>query len=335
MRALVPATLSMLSVLSAWSMVVCPCPIGDLVGIGGGGAVVAAQPLTGAPVRVGGNIRPPSKIHDVRAEYPPEAQQARVSGIVILEATVDPDGSVSNARVLRGVPMLNDAAVNAVREWRYEPTLLNGVAVPVIMTVTVNFTLSGGNDGGSGPAMGFPPRSRGLALPDDPAADAAGAAQPFLLVPGRAGIVRVGMRAKDLLARIPAAQISQRPGEDPGVTFLEIATEPGGEAALVATTLGTPDAIVMQVEVRSERFRTADGLGVNSTLGDLRAKDQHLLLAPGPNGPWAVLSDSSLTFVLDGPGGVPTSDRNVRDLPLDTRVTHVLLASPPLVMPRR
>jgi protein TonB len=60
---------------------------------------------------------------------------------VIVEATISPQGKVTNARVLRGVPLLNDAALDAVRQWEYTPTMLNGVPVPVIMTVTVNFTL--------------------------------------------------------------------------------------------------------------------------------------------------------------------------------------------------
>jgi protein TonB len=64
-----------------------------------------------------------------------------VAGIVIVEATISPQGKVTNARVLRGVPLLNDAALDAVRQWEYTPTMLNGVPVPVIMTVTVNFTL--------------------------------------------------------------------------------------------------------------------------------------------------------------------------------------------------
>ena len=61
--------------------------------------------------------------------------------VVIVEATISPQGKVTNARVLRGVPLLNDAALDAVRQWEYTPTMLNGVPVPVIMTVTVNFTL--------------------------------------------------------------------------------------------------------------------------------------------------------------------------------------------------
>ena len=67
---------------------------------------------------------------------------ARIQGIVIIEATIGADGQVVNARVLRSVPLLDQAALDAVRQWQFTPTLLNGVPVPVIMTVTVTFTLS-------------------------------------------------------------------------------------------------------------------------------------------------------------------------------------------------
>ena len=60
---------------------------------------------------------------------------------MIIEATIDQGGKVTETRVLRSIPLLDQAALDAVRQWEYEPTLLNGVAVPVIMTVTVNFTL--------------------------------------------------------------------------------------------------------------------------------------------------------------------------------------------------
>jgi protein TonB len=63
-----------------------------------------------------------------------------VQGVVIIEATIDPQGLVSDARVLRGVPLLDQAAVDAVSQWEFQPTLVNGTPVPVIMTVTVNFT---------------------------------------------------------------------------------------------------------------------------------------------------------------------------------------------------
>ncbi len=98
-------------------------------------------PPPAAPVRVGGNIKPPQKTRDVRPVYPPIAQSARVQGIVIIEATIGPDGAVKDAKVLRSIPLLDGAALEAVRQWVFTPTLLNGVPVPVIMTVTVQFTL--------------------------------------------------------------------------------------------------------------------------------------------------------------------------------------------------
>lgn len=90
-------------------------------------------------VRVGGDIREPKKIRDVKPAYPEAARAAGISGIVIIDATIGKDGSVTMARVLRGVPELNDAALSAVREWRFTPTLLNGQPVDVVMTVTINF----------------------------------------------------------------------------------------------------------------------------------------------------------------------------------------------------
>ena len=102
----------------------------------------APPPVPVKPVQVGGVIRRPQKVHDAQPVYHPLAIQARVQGIVIIEATIGPDGAVIDARVLRSVmPLLDEAAVAAVRQWQYTPTLLNGVPVPVIMTVTVQFTL--------------------------------------------------------------------------------------------------------------------------------------------------------------------------------------------------
>jgi protein TonB len=92
-------------------------------------------------MRVGGHIKAPTKVHNVAPSYPDLARQSRIQGLVILEAVISPSGSVEDVRVLRGIPLLDDAAADAVRQWRYTPTLLNGVPVPVIMTVTVNFRL--------------------------------------------------------------------------------------------------------------------------------------------------------------------------------------------------
>ena len=98
----------------------------------------AAQPFSQA-VRVGSTVRTPQRTHYVDPVLPELARQANVRGIVIVEAVIDADGSVKQARVLRSIPLLDDAALEAVRQWRFEPTQLNGQAVPVIMTLTVNF----------------------------------------------------------------------------------------------------------------------------------------------------------------------------------------------------
>ena len=90
-------------------------------------------------VRVGGNVRPPVKLVDVPPVPPELAVRANVHGIVIVEVTIDVDGTVKDARVLRSIPMLDAAALEAVRQWRYEPTTIDGKPVPVIMTVTVTF----------------------------------------------------------------------------------------------------------------------------------------------------------------------------------------------------
>jgi TonB family protein len=93
------------------------------------------------PLRVGGNIKTPTKTKDVRPVYPPEAQAARVQGVVILETLIDEDGKVAETRILRSIPIFDQAALESVRQWEFQPTLLNGNPTAVLMTVTVTFTL--------------------------------------------------------------------------------------------------------------------------------------------------------------------------------------------------
>lgn len=93
-------------------------------------------------VHVGGAITAPTKIHDVAPEYPRLARDAKIQGIVIIQATIGVDGRVVQAEVLRPQPFLDQAALDAVRQWRFTPTRLNGEPVAVIMTVTVNFRLN-------------------------------------------------------------------------------------------------------------------------------------------------------------------------------------------------
>jgi protein TonB len=82
-------------------------------------------------------------VYGVNPVYPQEAKDAGVEGIVVIvEAKIGPDGTVAEAWVVRSIPLLDDAALDAIRQWRFSPTLLNGVPIPIITTVTMNFTLS-------------------------------------------------------------------------------------------------------------------------------------------------------------------------------------------------
>jgi protein TonB len=103
--------------------------------------LVTPPPAPPQPLHVGGVVRPPQKVYHVAPKYPAMAQAARVSGMVIVEALIAEDGTVRDVKVMRSVPLLDASAIEAVRQWRFTPTLLNGVPVQVIMTVTVSFTL--------------------------------------------------------------------------------------------------------------------------------------------------------------------------------------------------
>ena len=104
----------------------------------------AARPAQGGPVRIGGNIRAPRKVLDVRPVYPPAMREAGLTGVVPIEAVIGRDGRVGTVRVLSAQvhPDFAVAAVDAVRQWRFTPTLLNGAPVDVVMTVRVTFDLS-------------------------------------------------------------------------------------------------------------------------------------------------------------------------------------------------
>ena len=106
-----------------------------------GGAPAEEPAVPKGPVRVGGQVKAPRKLKDVAPRYTDLAREARLSSVVILEAVIGTDGRVDRVKVLRGHPLLNDAAIAAVKQWVYSPTTLNGTAVPVIMTVTVNFKI--------------------------------------------------------------------------------------------------------------------------------------------------------------------------------------------------
>ena len=122
-------------------------PGGVAGGIVGGLLTVAAPPppppppppVRPEPVRIGGAILAPAIVHRVEPTYPEIALVAKVTGIVILEATVDSAGSVGSVRVLRSVKLLDQSAIEAVKQWQYSPLVLNGVPTPFVLTVTVSF----------------------------------------------------------------------------------------------------------------------------------------------------------------------------------------------------
>jgi TonB family protein len=91
-------------------------------------------------LQVGGPIQAPQRLD--RAVYPPDAQTAGVSGDVVVNILIDGTGNVADAKVMRSVPLLDDSALQAVHNWHFQPTMMNGQAVPVRMNVTVSFTLS-------------------------------------------------------------------------------------------------------------------------------------------------------------------------------------------------
>jgi TonB family protein len=106
--------------------------------------ITGSQTTAVGPVRVGGSVRPPKKIKDVRPSYPPSMVAAGLGGVVPLEALIGQDGSVISVRVLTAPahPDLANAAMDAVRQWRFTPTLLNGQPVEVAMTVRVTFDVA-------------------------------------------------------------------------------------------------------------------------------------------------------------------------------------------------
>jgi len=111
------------------------------VGVGLSGPEGSGNGTGGAPIRAGSGVEPPRKLVHVAPRYPELAQRARLQGTVALECVIDPAGSVAEVRLVSGPSLLRDAAMDAVRQWRYTPTKLNGVPVSVLMTVTVRFTL--------------------------------------------------------------------------------------------------------------------------------------------------------------------------------------------------
>jgi periplasmic protein TonB len=126
---------------------------GDMTGTGGSAAlpfstdvappkVQEAAPVKPTSVRMSTGVQQAMLIHEVKPPYPPLARTARVSGVVRLAAVIARDGTIQHLQLINGPPLLVKAALEAVQQWRYKPTLLSGEAVEVITEIDVNFTLS-------------------------------------------------------------------------------------------------------------------------------------------------------------------------------------------------
>ena len=123
-------------------------PGGQMGGVIGGiiSSTPVAVPKVATPqrVRVSQGVSQGLLVKRVQPAYPPLARQARIQGTVVLHAVISKDGSIENLQLVSGHPMLAPAAIDAVKQWKYKPYLLNGEPVEVETEVLVNFTLSGG-----------------------------------------------------------------------------------------------------------------------------------------------------------------------------------------------
>jgi protein TonB len=99
-------------------------------------------PMPAKRMRIASRVAEANLIHDVAPQYPPEAGRARIEGIVVLMAAIGKDGSVQDVQVESGLPILAQAAIDAVRQWRYKPYMIDGEPVEVDSRITINFTLS-------------------------------------------------------------------------------------------------------------------------------------------------------------------------------------------------
>jgi len=104
--------------------------------------VEVQKPLTPQRIRVGGNVQQAKLVRQPKPVYPPLAKQARIQGVVRFTAIIGKDGTIQNLQLVTGHPLLVPSAQEAVKQWVYQPTLLNGEPVEVITQIDVNFTLS-------------------------------------------------------------------------------------------------------------------------------------------------------------------------------------------------
>lgn len=117
--------------------------LGNIIGGTGSGAPPPPKPVTPQRIRVGGNVTAANITSQTRPEYPMIAKTAHVSGTIILHAVISKDGTIQELQYVSGPPLLMKSAMDAVKQWTYKPTLLNGEPVEVDTTISVVFSLGG------------------------------------------------------------------------------------------------------------------------------------------------------------------------------------------------
>lgn len=199
----------------------------------GGVAQAQDQAQAPRPVRVGGAIKAPTKIKNVAPVYPEQALKEGIEGVVILELLISETGAVQEAKVLRSVPLLDEAALEAVLQWVYEPTFLNGQAVPIYYNITVAFSLKS-----AAAAAVTPPPVTVLNTPPRGAIDATATASSEMYKTA----VRVGgvIRAPTRLVNVPPVVTPALLQQGQGVVILELLIAPEGHVQEIRVLRGFP-----------------------------------------------------------------------------------------------
>ncbi len=197
---------------------------------------VAASQVHAERVRVSSSVMQGLVVSKVPPSYPPSARQARIQGSIILTVHIDKSGDVESMQLVSGHPMLAPAAIDAVKQWKYQPYLLNGEPVAVETTVTVNFTLAGGPAQGTVGSVpgGIPEGEKSDIAPSSPADG------PHFAVPQR---VRVssGVAQGLLVSKVPPQYPQEAKDQRiQGVVVMRVIIDKEGNVADIQLISGHP-----------------------------------------------------------------------------------------------
>jgi TonB family protein len=213
-----------------------------------------------APFRVGGPIPPPVKINNVQPVYPLQAREARVQGTVIAEVVIDATGHVVKASILRSIPLLDAAALDAIRQWEFRPVLLNGVAIPVVFTTVVNFSLAPETESQRPPRADVLERAAAL-FAEARTAIQSGETSSSIPAPWGQQYVRAGLLME--LARREQKVFPDQAADDAERAFGMFLSLPGGGPHVDLQPPATPEKLArmgkMQAEPEAIRILVAAG----------------------------------------------------------------------------